>query len=86
MAFSAPQQKTSLLSFLFLAVPKETALLYHLAKNGIIDEGKSGCKKPAIFLHWCKPVVMATVPSQPFARERETHFWSRHSTSVSPLS
>lgn len=87
MTFSAHQHKTSHSSSLFLAVPKEIALLYRLARNGIINEGKSGCKKPVIFLHWCKPVVMATIPCQgPFAKQRKTHFWSRHSTSVSLLS
>jgi hypothetical protein len=57
------------------------ALPYHLARNGIINEVKSGCKKLALFLHWCKMVVMATVPVKDPGQGRE----HRHSTSVSPL-
>lgn len=75
MAFSALQHKISHLSSLVLAVPKEIALLYHLARKGIINRGKNGCKKPVIFLHWYKLVVMATVPChRPFARQREIYF------------
>ena len=48
MAFSALRHIISRLSSLVLAVPKEMALVYHLARNAIINEGKSGCKKPAL--------------------------------------
>jgi hypothetical protein len=71
MAFSALPHKISHLSSLFLAVPTEIALSYHLARNGIINEVKTGCKKPAIFLHWCKLVVMATISCHPPLSGRE---------------
>lgn len=79
--FQPFNKKISHFSFLFLARPKEMALPYHLARNGIINEVKSGCKKLALFLHWCKMVVMATVPVKDPGQGRE----HRHSTSVSPL-
>lgn len=81
MAFSTLQHKISHLSFLFLAGPKEIALSYHLAGNGIINEVKSGCKMLSLFLHGCKMVAMATFPVKDPGQGKERH----HSTSVSPL-
>lgn len=57
------------------------ALSYHLARNGIINEVKSGCKKLALFLHRCKLVVVATDPVKDPGQGRERG----HSASVSPL-
>lgn len=48
MALSALRHTISRLSSLVLAVPKEIALVYHLARNARINEGKRGCGKPAL--------------------------------------